>query len=96
VDAEAGDGHAAHPQIAVAGSRAFVVWDEATKPGLRVWMREVAGPAGSRAANAPVLLSDEASSTYPSIAARPTALVAAWTRRSPAGSEIAVRRVTLD
>lgn len=84
--------HAGHPQIAKAGGRVFVAWDETTGSGFRVQLREV----GAADRPAPIVtLSDDGSATYPAIAATQASVVVAWTRRSSGGSEIVVRRVGL-
>jgi hypothetical protein len=92
VDQAAAKIHAGHPQIATAGGRVFVTWDETTGTGFRIQLREV-GPAA--ASNPAVTLSDDASASYPAIAATQTAVVVAWTRRSEGISEIVARRVGL-
>ena len=84
--------HAGHPQIAKAGARVFVAWDETTGSGFRIQLREV----GAADRPAPIVtLSDDGSATYPAIAATQASVVVAWTRRSSGGSEIVVRRVGL-
>ncbi len=85
--------HAGHPQIAKAGARVFVAWDETTGAGFRIQLREV-GAAGRPAPI--VTLSDDGSATYPAIAATSSSIVAAWTRRSAGQSEIIVRRIDID
>jgi len=82
--------HAGHPQIARAGGRVFVVWDETTGTGFRIQLREV-GPAAGVGSIA--TLSDDGSATYPAIAGTRSSVVAAWTRRSAGQSEIVVRRI---
>jgi hypothetical protein len=84
--------HAGHPQIAATGGRVFVAWDETTGDGYRVQLREV----GLQSASSPVVtLSDGGSASYPSIAATPTAVIAAWTRKSAGASDLVVRRTAL-
>jgi hypothetical protein len=87
-------GRAAHPQLAVAGDRVVVVWDErgAVSTARRVRLREIAG--GRTAASSEALtLSDDASATYPAVAATDTFTVVAWTEDTPSGSQIRVRRL---
>jgi hypothetical protein len=92
VDQAAGKVHAGHPQIAAAGGRLFVTWDETTGSGYRIQLRELAvrgGPTGV------MTLSGSGSATYPSIAATPSSVFATWTERSDGRSEIVVRRAAL-
>ena len=85
--------HAGHPQIATAGARVFVAWDETTGSGFRIQLREV----GAVDRPAPIVtLSDDGSATYPAIAATSSSIVTAWTRRSAGQSEIIVRRIDID
>jgi hypothetical protein len=84
--------HAGHPQIANARGRVFVAWDETTGDGYQVHLREV----GPHAASSPIVtLSDGGSASYPSIAATPTSVVTAWTRKSAGASDLVVRRIAL-
>ena len=88
-----GSGPAAHPQITVAGDRVAVVWDQGSAPR-RAYLREISSAAKSWAPKlgTAVTLSGEAA-VYPVVAATPSALVAAWTAETPAGSEVRVRRL---
>lgn len=90
---QAGSGvHAGHPQIAAAGARVFVAWDETTGTGYKVQLREVGPEATSSRV---VTIGGDGSAVYPAIAATPDTLVAAWTERAGGRSTIAVRRVAL-
>jgi hypothetical protein len=87
-------GPAAHPQLAAAGDRVVVVWDErgAVSTSRRVRMREMStGPA----ARPPEIqtLSDDARATYPAVAATRTFTLVAWTEETATGSQIRVRRL---
>ena len=84
--------HAGHPQIAKAGGRVFVAWDETTGTGFRIQLREVGSAAG---VGSIATLSDDESATYPALAVTRSSVVAAWTRRAKTSSEIVVRRVGL-
>jgi hypothetical protein len=87
-------GSAAHPQLAVAGGRVVVVWDE--RGGLstsrRVRMRELATDASALPSEIQTL-SDGASATYPAVAATGAFTLVAWTEETAAGSQIRVRRL---
>ena len=87
-------GPAAHPQLAVAGGRAVVVWDE--RGGLstsrRVRMREMATDASALPSEIQTL-SDGASATYPAVAATGAFTLVAWPEETAAGSQIRVRRL---
>ena len=82
-------GIAAHPQIARAGTKAAVVWDETSQSGRRVVLRLVGGDAPG----APVVVESGGSPTYPAVAATAGGLVVAWTASAPESSTIAIRRV---
>jgi hypothetical protein len=82
-------GGPAHPQLATAGERAIVVWDEGGGGGpRRVRMRAV-GPR----AEAIATVSGAAAATYPAIAVTKDATVVAWTEETATGSDVRVRRL---
>ena len=89
--------NAAHPQIAVVGSRVAVVWDESTAAGPRVRVRLIGSreEAGSwRPEFAPaVTFSEPGPISCPTVSASGTGLVGAWTTNTAKGSEIQVRRL---
>jgi hypothetical protein len=81
----------AHPQIAVAGSDVWVLWDEIVGGRRSVFMaaREANGAFG-----APRMLSGEAvSASYPVAGVADGVLVAAWVEGAASDSQIVVRRV---
>jgi hypothetical protein len=91
---EEGSG-AAHPQIAAGGGRVAIVWDEAGATR-RACLREVSTEptrSGGARVLGPIAILSAGPAVYPAIAATPSALVAAWTETSAAGSEIRVRRI---
>jgi hypothetical protein len=96
-----GEGSAAHPQLAAAGGRVLVLWDQLhAGGGRRVRMREIDGDPLAKSwtprPRAPETLSDEsAAATYPAVAATNDAFVAAWTEEAKAGSRIRVERLGL-
>jgi hypothetical protein len=91
-----GLGGAAHPQMAVAGGRVVVVWDQGGVGARRVSLREIVGDpqaaAWSPRMGAATTLSNEAAAVYPAVAATAAGTVVAWTEESAAGSVIRVRR----
>jgi hypothetical protein len=87
-------GPAAHPQLAVAADRVVVVWDErgGVSTSRRVRLREMStGPAALPSEIQ--TLSDDASATYPAVAATEAFTLVAWTEETAAGSQIRVRRL---
>ena len=86
-------GGAGHPQLAVAGERVFVVWDEATAGARRALLRsvEASGAWPPRMDAAAALSTGPAS--YPAVAASAAATLAAWTVTDPAGSFVRVKRL---
>jgi hypothetical protein len=87
-------GGAAHPQLAVAGDRVVVAWDETTAAGRRVVLREVAAASEAwppRLGETAVLSAGPAS--YPAVAATETATVAAWTEGDRNASVVRVTRI---
>lgn len=86
-------GGAAHPQIAVAGDRVVVAWDQARGDGTRaIVLREIAAASSSRPRlGPPSTLGTDAS--YPSVVAAGDGAVLTWTEQAPGGSEIRVQRV---
>src|SRR6185295_9760343 len=74
-------GGAAHPQIAAADGRAFVVWDESGAGAKRIRLRTVAAPgsAAGTATPGPVTsLPTGAGATYPAVAATSEGAVVTW------------------
>jgi hypothetical protein len=91
-----GSGGAAHPQIAVAGERLFVTWDQSRGDAPRdVLLRVIAGEPGARTWSArmapPATLGQ--GGTYPSVAGTADGAVVAWTAETATGSDIRVQRV---
>lgn len=89
-------GGAAHPQIAAADGRAFVVWDEASAGApRRIRMRSIAAPraVGGAAAPGPVIaLPTEAAATYPAVAATSEGAVVTWAETTGSQSNVVVAR----
>ena len=92
-----GAGGAAHPQLAVAGDRVVVVWDQGGVGHRRVSAREIASDPKAAAWTPRMvpatILSAERAAVYPAVAATTTATVVAWTEETATGSEIRVRRL---
>lgn len=91
-----GSGGAAHPQLALAGERVFVAWDQARGDAprdvvLRVISREPGGAAWSPRLAPPTTLGQ--GGNYPSLAATAEGAIVAWTSETAAGSDIRVQRV---
>jgi hypothetical protein len=89
-------GNAAHPQIAAAEGRVFVVWDEAAGGGARrIRMRSIDAASGASAGPAlrPVAtLGTGVTTTYPAVAAVPGGAVVVWTETSGSRSTVVVAR----
>jgi hypothetical protein len=88
-------GGAGHPQLALAGDRVVVVWDEKGESARRAQLREIAAGAASawppQLAPAMVLASGPVS--YPAVAATEQATLAAWTEGEGAATSIRFRRI---
>ncbi len=93
VDGETGT--PAHPQLALAGDRVAIVWDESGGTGpRRIRLREVSTGAGrAPALEALSTLSSRAAATYPAVAALADATLVAWTEESGKGSDVRVLRL---
>lgn len=79
----------AHPQLALAGERAVVVWDEGGGSGpRRIRMRSIAPRAEAIAT-----VSGTAAATYPAVTVTKDATLVAWTEETATGSEVRVRRI---
>jgi hypothetical protein len=88
-------GGAGHPQLALAGDRVVVVWDEKGESGRRAQLREIAAGAAAawppRLEPAVVLAAGPVS--YPAVAATDKATLAAWTEGEGPATAIRVRRI---
>ena len=87
-------GGAAHPQLAVAGDRVVVAWDETTAGGRRVVLREIGAATDAwppRLGETAVLSAGPAS--YPAVAATDEATLAAWTEGDRTASVVRVTRI---
>jgi hypothetical protein len=79
----------AHPQIALAGEQAIVVWDESGGTGpRRVRLRVVSPQAGPS-----TTVSAGSAATYPAVAVTKDATLVAWTEETATGSDVRVRRL---
>jgi hypothetical protein len=90
-------GAAAHPQLAAAGDRVVVVWDQQGEERRSIRARTLSSDpkvaAWTTVLGQPSVLSAERPAAYPAVAATPTSTVVAWTEETPTGSEIRVRRL---
>ena len=89
-------GGAGHPQLALAGDRVVVVWDEKGESGRRARLREIAAAAGAAAwppQLEPAVVLATGSVSYPAVAATEKATLAAWTEGEGAASSIRVLRI---
>jgi hypothetical protein len=87
---------AAHPQLALIGSRVAVVWDESSDRGRQVRMNEITSSSEAiwtPVAGIPIVLSGEDRGVYPAVAAASGRPVVAWTANPSDRSEIRVRRM---
>ncbi len=78
---------AAHPQIALAGTRALVVWDDSATGGRRVRLSEISSSSATWTPliGTPVVISGEDSAVYPAVTTAGGKLVIAWTANVGAG-----------
>jgi hypothetical protein len=92
-----GPAAAAHPQLAIAGDRVVVVWDQLDPEGRRIHARTISSDptvaAWTPVRGLPSVLSGERPAVYPAVAATPTSTVVAWTEETPKGSVVRVRRL---
>ena len=89
-------GGAGHPQLALAGDRVVVVWDEKGESGRRARLREISAAAGAAAwppQLEPAVVLATGSVSYPAVAATEKATLAAWTEGEGAASSIRVLRI---
>jgi hypothetical protein len=87
-------GGAAHPQLAVAGGRVVLAWDETSRGGRRAVLREPTAAPGAwppRLGETTVLSAGPAS--YPAVAATEKATLAAWTEGDRTASLVRVKRI---
>jgi hypothetical protein len=87
VDSPSGTAIAEHPQVAVNGTTAIVIWDEIRKDDDRIFMRAMLGPAGNARA-----IDGSARGVYPAAVVSDGAVVVAWTSPAAGTSTIAVSR----
>jgi hypothetical protein len=94
---DAGDGAAAHPQLAVGGDRVVVVWDQQDRRARRILARTISrdpkAAAWTPLPGPPSVVSGELSAIYPAVAATPTSTVVAWTEETTRGSVVRVQRI---
>ncbi|MCC7009649.1 MAG: exo-alpha-sialidase [Acidobacteria bacterium] len=94
IDAEPGARHAAHPQIAVAGSRVALVWEALIDDRHEVRTRDIVKrerDGWAPGPQAPVTLTEDG--IYPAIAAVGDGFVAAWAASSATSPGIHARRL---
>lgn len=93
VDGETGA--PAHPQLALWGDRAAIVWDESAGTGpRRIRLREVAiGTARGPLLGAVSTVSSEAAATYPAVTVTADATLVAWTEETEKGADVRVTRL---
>jgi hypothetical protein len=87
---------AAHPQLALAGSRVAIVWDESSDRGRQVRLNEITSAsttAWAPRAGTPVVLSGDDRGVYPATAFASGGIVVAWSANPSDRSEIRVRRL---
>jgi hypothetical protein len=92
-----GVGAAAHPQLAAAGDRVVVVWDQQGEEHRRINARTLSGDPKA-AAWTPVLdqtlvLSAERPAVYPAVAVTASSTLVAWTEETSTGPEVRVRHL---
>jgi hypothetical protein len=87
-------GPAYHAQLALSGSGTLTVaWDEAVKGGRRVRFARATPSAGGGISFSPLSVPGDSAGSYPSIAAVPDVILAAWTQPDSAASQIAIALV---
>ena len=89
---------AAHPQLALAGSRAVVVWDESSAQGRQVRLTEITSSSTATwtpIVGTPVVLSGDDRGVYPAVTSASGRPVVAWTANPSDTSEIRVRVLTI-
>jgi hypothetical protein len=87
---------AAHPQLALVGSRVVIVWDESSDRGRQIRMNEITSSSPATwtpVAGNPIVLSGHDRGVYPALASASGRPVVAWTASPSDRSEIRVRRL---